>query len=596
MSNSESDKMEGSSVLGSRLSEKHDHLPIKKRRFMFREPSPPTVEPTVDTPSQEGTESVAPCSNSVGQEEQQAKPEASCPPVASSTVSDLRQSGDTDTKVEEEKVVNECKKASEDEDTSKRALVDRPVCSDDTKSREVLATVKLEPNSVTLPDMSAKETDSRSLKSHSENVTSSALDCSSLGKATLDNARTPIGSENSNMNQVTSKKATGDEDTSNTSLVDRPAFSSDLGGSADTPKQGEGSKIGSDDMKSLKALATVKLEPNSVKLADTSSKQTDFSNDVASFRMNFSSLSKTTVDDSSLRTPLELKCSTMNQVTSNMQKSAEVDDRLNWDLNTVMDAWNEQPPVPDQHGNVADAVCGKADDKSINKESTPVGSEISPVVLNSLTPKIEKSELDECRQSGNGITKLLSPAMYSAPHVAVNKFFDNVAVPSTLTLEYRASDVSSKHLNTNGKGTDNLSRPMASGANFSRAISTLQTIENGKLNLSLVTAGSSENKVNQSGNTFDEDDKAQVKRTVSMLEMTERSQNGVGSGNNVNNVTVQTTENDKLSLSLATTASLENTFPHSESTCNEDDKSQLYHLYQKYFRSDEPCFLKKLQV
>ncbi|GJU10409.1 transposase, MuDR, MULE transposase domain protein [Tanacetum coccineum] len=99
-------------------SEKLDHLPIKKQRFMFREPSQPTIDTT-------GTESVAPY-----------------------------------TKVEEEKVVNECKKASVDEDTSKRALVDRPVCSDAMKSREVLATVKLEPNGVTLPDMSAKETDS----------------------------------------------------------------------------------------------------------------------------------------------------------------------------------------------------------------------------------------------------------------------------------------------------------------------------------------------------------------------------------------------------------------------------------------------------
>ncbi|GJR63466.1 hypothetical protein Tco_1505628 [Tanacetum coccineum] len=595
----------------------------------FREPSQPTVEPTVDTPSQEGTESITPCLNSMGQKGQQVKPEASCPPVAYLTVPDLRQSGHMNAKVEEEKAMNECKKASEDEDMSTRALLDRPVCSDDTKSGEVLATVKLEPNNVTLPHMSAKETDSHSLKSHSKNVTSSTLDCSSLGKATPNNARTPLGSENGNMNQVTSKKAIGDGDTSNTSLVDRPAFNSDLGGSADTPNQGEGSKKDSDDMKSLKALATVKSEPDSVMLADMSTKQTDFSNDVASFRMNFSSSSKTTVDNPSSRAPLELKCSTMNQVMS---------------------------------------------------------SEISPVVLKSLTPKIEKSELDECRPSGNGISKMLSPAVYSAPHVSVNKVFDNVAVPSTLTLEYRASDVSSKHINANGKGTDNLSRPMASGTNFSlehcismsptketvvpssivgsrnnvsnvvttvqttdignklilsltpaaslenrvhqsgstfgeddkaeikraiisnrmtmdkltgkgtetsenvmssktvdfgnnanasRAISTLQTIENGKLNLSLVTAGPSENKVNQSGNTFDEDDKAQVKRAISMLKMTESSQNGVGSGNNVNNVTVPTTENDKLSLSLTTTASLENTFPHSESTCNEDDKSQV---------------------
>nr|GEX92493.1 agmatine deiminase-like [Tanacetum cinerariifolium] len=53
ISDSESDKMEGSSIRKSQLSEKLDHLPIKKQRFVFREPS----QPTFDTP---GTESVAP--------------------------------------------------------------------------------------------------------------------------------------------------------------------------------------------------------------------------------------------------------------------------------------------------------------------------------------------------------------------------------------------------------------------------------------------------------------------------------------------------------------------------------------------------------
>ncbi|GJT46368.1 nuclear RNA polymerase D1B [Tanacetum coccineum] len=60
----------------------------------------------------------------------------------------LHQSGNADTKVEEEKVMNECKKASDDEDTSKGALVDWPVRSDDMKSREVLDTVKLDLNNV----------------------------------------------------------------------------------------------------------------------------------------------------------------------------------------------------------------------------------------------------------------------------------------------------------------------------------------------------------------------------------------------------------------------------------------------------------------
>nr|GEV81357.1 hypothetical protein [Tanacetum cinerariifolium] len=82
------------------------------------------------------------------EEEQQAKPEARCPLVASLTVFDLHQSGDANTKVEDEKVMNECKKASDDEDMSKGALVDWLVCSDDRESREVLATVKLDLNSV----------------------------------------------------------------------------------------------------------------------------------------------------------------------------------------------------------------------------------------------------------------------------------------------------------------------------------------------------------------------------------------------------------------------------------------------------------------
>ncbi|GKE67212.1 hypothetical protein Tco_1521373, partial [Tanacetum coccineum] len=149
---------------------------------------------------------------------------------------------------------------------------DRPVCSNDIRSPKIIATVKLELNSLNFPDMCAKENHSCLLKSHFENVTSSALDCSSLGKATLGNARTPLGLEYSKMNQVISKKAIGDEDTSNTSLVDKSACSSYLGGSADTPNQGEGLRIVSDDTKSLKALATIKLEPNSRMLSDMSTK------------------------------------------------------------------------------------------------------------------------------------------------------------------------------------------------------------------------------------------------------------------------------------------------------------------------------------
>nr|GEZ87045.1 hypothetical protein [Tanacetum cinerariifolium] len=57
---------------------------------------------------------------------------------------------------------------------------DRPVCSYDIWSPEIIVIIKLELNSLKFPDMCAKETHSCLLKSHFENVSSSSLDCSSL--------------------------------------------------------------------------------------------------------------------------------------------------------------------------------------------------------------------------------------------------------------------------------------------------------------------------------------------------------------------------------------------------------------------------------
>nr|GEY97573.1 hypothetical protein [Tanacetum cinerariifolium] len=60
------------------------------------------------------------------------------------------------------------------------ANFDQPVCNDDIRSPEIIAIVNLELNILNFPDMCAKETHSCLLKSHFENVTSSALDFSSL--------------------------------------------------------------------------------------------------------------------------------------------------------------------------------------------------------------------------------------------------------------------------------------------------------------------------------------------------------------------------------------------------------------------------------
>lgn len=489
MSASESDKMEVS-VLGLRFSKKAEHLPIKKRRFLFRTSSPP-----LDTAFSEGPERDAACYNSSSQVVQ-PQLAASYQPAASSTVADLCQSGSIDSKMDGEKFVEASKKASEDEDIFGISLVALAACNNGlvggadpcevsgvvsygTERLEAPKTVKVEANCVKPADMSTEETDLHIATTPSKDVASSTLDCSSPDKATVDNT---------------------------------------------TPDE-------------------------------------------------------STLENSCSHAPSESECSRINQVTSKTEKSAALDDRLNWDLNTVMDAW-EEPIERDHHLYTADATCsnityaeGKNSCKEGNSEgceqrlehksaSENLGSEILPFNLKSLAHTIEGSEQEECKPGCNAIGKLLSPVICGTSHVAVNKIksfhgqhvdssIDAIpmAVPTTIKVEYPECDVSAKHVNVNCKSTDDLSCPMAAGADFSLdysippgfdhstnmlaseenivsstivgsgnnvnlAITTVQTTECEKLNLSLVTAASPENGVFQSRRTFDVDDKAEVKKEI----------------------------------------------------------------------------------
>lgn len=108
-------------VLGRRFSEKAEHLPIKKRRFLFRTPSPPhnTSEVTENSSSQE------------------VQPK----PVASLTVTS------NDNKVHEEKIV----KSSDD-------ICGISLGSYGIKSPKSPATVKLEASIMNIPNISGKET------------------------------------------------------------------------------------------------------------------------------------------------------------------------------------------------------------------------------------------------------------------------------------------------------------------------------------------------------------------------------------------------------------------------------------------------------
>ncbi|CAI9274443.1 unnamed protein product [Lactuca saligna] len=421
-----SDKLE-IPVLGCRFSEKAEHLPIKKRRFVFKTSSPPHNTASSDVPES----AAAACLDSSNQEIQ-PKPAASCPSAESLAVASLCQNGSIDNKVHGEKFA----KSSDD-------ICGISLGSYGTKSLEPRATIKLEPNSVNLPNISAKETGL-----HISTVPLKNGDCLSPDKARVDNS---------------------------------------------------------------------------------------------------------TLD---------------NQLTSQGQKSAVCDERLNWDLNTVM-AWEESPEYDHKihtaypEGN---NTCKEGNSKVCKQEqvsgstSENLGNK-SLTNLRSLPHTIHEKEPEERKPNSKNINKLLFPVIHSAPpHVTVNNIkslhaqnldISNNAVPNIVKVEHPTCDISKNHVNLNHKNGNDFVFPMTvntgfsldyslppgfnpsintrpleeenvvSGSNVNHAItSPLQTTENENLNLSLVTVASLENEVHQSGTSFEEDDKTKVKRLITSNCMT----------------------------------------------------------------------------
>ncbi|CAH1415496.1 unnamed protein product [Lactuca virosa] len=415
-----SDKLEVP-VLGCRFSEKAEHLPIKKRRFVFKTSSPPHNTASSDVP-----ESAAACLDSSNQEIQ-PRPAASCPSAESLTVASLCQNGSVDNKVHGEKFA----KTSDN-------ICGISLGSYGTKSLEARATIKLEPNSVNLPNISVKETGL-----HTSTVPLKDGDCSSPDKARVDNS---------------------------------------------------------------------------------------------------------TLD---------------NQVTSQGQKSAVCDERLNWDLNTVM-AWEESPECDHNiHTTYPEGnnTCKEGNSKVCKQEqvsgsaSENLGNK-SLANLRSSPHTIHEKEPEERKPNSKNINKLLFPVIPSAPpHAPVNNIkslhaqnldISNNAVPSIVKVEHPTCDISKNHKNGNdlvfpmtvntgfsldysvplGFNPSINTRPLeeenvVSGSNVNHAITTpLQTTENENLNLSLVTVASLENEVHQSGTSFEEDDKTKVKRLITSNCMT----------------------------------------------------------------------------
>ncbi|XP_076961146.1 uncharacterized protein LOC143637705 [Bidens hawaiensis] len=457
-----SDKMEAS-VLGCRLSEKAEHLPIKKRRFLFMDSSPPH--------NTNGTESVVACLQSSVQDVH-PKPDDNCPSAASLKVADLFQSESSDSKPDVKKLIMYSKKTVEKED---------------------------------------------------------------------------------------------------------------IGTTSVTP-------------------GTLELKAKNVKLENISAKETDFSiptapvKDVASSLVANSTLNESTLDSSCPRAHSESECTKRDQVIGNTQQSAALDDRLSWDLNTVM-AWEEQQECESGHYKQG-KECGSV--------SENIQNETAPNKLKSLIPKVERSELEECKPVG----KLLSPVV-NIDHLAVINKIRSLhnqpaescipdAVSSALTLENPVSKISANLAGVMAAGTGFTFMPSGFGNGMSirenavssktvgsgsdvnnHTLASVQRTENDKLNLSLVTASSLE------------DDKANVKRlitsnSVAMENMVYRgaecsrnvliSSKSVVSGNNVNHAVpaVQTIENEKLNLSLVTSASTD-VVAHQRGSMfdGEDDKSKV---------------------
>ncbi|XP_076944007.1 uncharacterized protein LOC143614459 [Bidens hawaiensis] len=334
-----SDKMEAF-VLGCHLSEKAEHLPIKKRRFLFMNSSPPH--------NTDETESVAACLQSSVQDVH-PKPDDNCPPAASLKVADLYQ--------------------SESSDNSKLDVHPKP-----DANCPLAASLKV-------ADLYQSES------------SDSKLDVQKL--------------------IVYSKKTIEKEGIGTTSV---------------TP-------------------GTLELKAKNVKSENMSAKETDFciptapvkdvaSSSVANLTPNEYTLSESTKTD---------------QVISNTQQSAALDDRLKWDLNTVM-AWEEQQQCESGHYKQG-KECGSV--------SENIQNETAPNKLKSLIPKVERSELEESKPVG----KLLSPVV-NIDHLAIinkirsmrNQHAESCipdTVSSALTLENPVSKISA-----------NLASVMASGTGF----------------------------------------------------------------------------------------------------------------------------------
>lgn len=357
---SESEKL-GVSVLGCRFSEKAEHVPIKKRRFLFRSPSPP---PRVSSPLSDETGLLLKCKNDL-REDFHPNPlvkSRSGAIKSAASMNDLGQIVD----IEAKNLVRANNKLDEVEDFSGISILAAAACS----------------NSFGGDDGHVEE--------------GSGMEESFVGEDAFEGLK--------NNESCSLSKGISKEDQS----------------SAEISKEGSGS---------CTSIMPAEEPVVSSRTANSSSNCLPHGNMVEG----------TSVHDISMATSKDLLC-TRDERTIRMQESSSRDDRLHWDLNTVMDAW--ECPIdgqyPDSQTDVAVGVSeygNSSSDRMRNSEAYDIHKKIGSIkcdaeketpssnsrdmVHETQIPTVEEHKLDSCTNTDRPISLqkgLLSSEIDLAPN------------------------------------------------------------------------------------------------------------------------------------------------------------------------------------
>lgn len=323
---SESEKL-GVSVLGCRFSERAEHVPIKKRRFLFRSPSPP---PTVPAPCSEKSGLLLKPKSDLHQELHNKLLDKSQSFVtkADASISHLDRTLDTKLDIDVKNLVRENDKIDETEDFSGISILAAAACS---------------------------------------NCTGEDDDHAELGSGMEESIMHEAAFEGSNNESCSLSKGISKEDSSY----------------AEISREGTGSCV---------SIVPVEVAVSS-RTGNSPKKCVP---------------EDTLMEDHSMTTSKDLS-SKKDDETVGLQESSSRDDRLHWDLNTVMDAWeqpfdqcsNSQNTAVVSNLDYRNSACsdrmGSSDELPGENESTKVQPqrETLSIYLRDRVHKMQQSNIEE---------------------------------------------------------------------------------------------------------------------------------------------------------------------------------------------------------